>query len=523
MADFPIKKGSGVTPTEKYLARLCDESFLNLWSYPNTFRDEGKKEEGGAGKELCDLLVACDKHLLIFSEKNVPFPESGDLPTDWRRWVTRAVAKSARQVLGAERWIIQNPDRIFVDPLCTQRLPLEMPAENERVIHRIIVTRGASSACKAFFGSGNGSLIISNEKSPILQKPNGISFASDPFRIGDINPGGGFIHILDDFTLPILLRELDTITDFVGYLSEKEAFFRTDRHILAAGEEELLAFYFKSFDEESQRFKFKIEGENSDDPYNAIYIDEGHWEDLTKHPQYILKKEEDAISYMWDKLIEKFTNHMLAGTSIRESFPSEKNDTHEGGVRFMALESRVHRRSLARQLWDAIENAPSDRPTMRAILPSNSRNNTETGYLFLQVPVPDRDEFKEYDFYREFRRNFLHSYCIAMKGKFPNLPRVVGIAMEPPKHYRDRMKSEDILLMEVENWSPEMQQEADEIRKELCIFQDEKMKVGRYSTQEFPEIPKRQRVAKSAKYSTSSNRRERRRKAAIQRRKKPGR
>lgn len=522
MATSPIKKGSGVTPTEKYLARLCDRSFLNLWSYPNAFRDEGKKDEGGAGKELCDLLVACDKHLLIFSEKNVPFPESGDLPTDWRRWVTRAVAKSARQVLGAERWIIQNPERIFVDPFCTQRLPLELPAENERVIHRIIVARGASSACKAFFGGGNGSLIISNERTPILQKPDGISFAYDPFCIGDINPDGGFIHILDDFTLPIILRELDTITDLVGYLTEKETFFRTDRYIRAAGEEELLAYYFRNFDEETQRFRFKIKGEKPDDPYNGIYIDEGFWKGLTKHPQYALKKEEDRISYLWDRLIGQFTKHMLAGTSTRESLSAENIGHHEGGVRHMALESRVERRVLARALWDAIENAPSNRPAMRAILLSKRGDNAKIGYLFLQVPVPDRGEFNEYNSYRDFRKNLLHHYCIAMKGKFPNLPRVVGIAMEPPKHYRDRITSEDILLLEVENWSYNMQKQADEIRMELSIFQDEKLKVGLLSTQEFPEIPNKNGAARSVEYSTSANRRERRTKAAVGRRKKSG-
>ncbi len=163
---------------------------------------------------------------------------------------------------------------------------------------------------------------------------------------------------MDDFTLPIILKELDTITDFVGYLTEKEAFFRTDRYVRAAGEEELLAYYFRCFDEDTQRFTFKIEGEKRDDRCSAVYIAEGFWEGLTTHPQYGLKKEEDRISYLWDRLIEQFTKHMLAGTSTRESLSPENNENHEGGVRLMALESRIERRGLARQLWDAIENAP---------------------------------------------------------------------------------------------------------------------------------------------------------------------
>ena len=57
---------------------------------------------------------------------------------------------------------------------------------------------------------------------------------------------------------------------------------------------------------------------------------------------------------------------------------------------------------------------------------------------------------------------------------------------------------------------------------ELNIFQDNKMKVGQFSTQEFPEIPKTKRADKPLKYSTSANRRERRKKAAIERRRKLG-
>jgi hypothetical protein len=50
-----INRSLGTTPSERYLAKLADRTFLNLWSYPNLFidRKEGAK---GTGKELCDLL-----------------------------------------------------------------------------------------------------------------------------------------------------------------------------------------------------------------------------------------------------------------------------------------------------------------------------------------------------------------------------------------------------------------------------------------------------------------------------------
>ncbi len=71
----------GKTPSERYLARLARKTFLNLWSYPNVYID--KKQNGrGVGKELCDLLVVCGDHVLIFSDKHISWPETDDV--EWR-------------------------------------------------------------------------------------------------------------------------------------------------------------------------------------------------------------------------------------------------------------------------------------------------------------------------------------------------------------------------------------------------------------------------------------------------------
>jgi hypothetical protein len=59
-------KSEGLTESERYLANLCEKSFLSLWSYPNVFRDQGRNEGKGDGKELCDLLVVFDRDVIIF-------------------------------------------------------------------------------------------------------------------------------------------------------------------------------------------------------------------------------------------------------------------------------------------------------------------------------------------------------------------------------------------------------------------------------------------------------------------------
>src|SRR5215211_3226287 len=89
------------THAERYLKRLCDRSFLSLWSYPSIYRDQGNPGKKGAGKEVCDLLVVFENHVIIFSDKDCEFPGSGDLDLDWSRWFRRAITASAKQLWGA--------------------------------------------------------------------------------------------------------------------------------------------------------------------------------------------------------------------------------------------------------------------------------------------------------------------------------------------------------------------------------------------------------------------------------------
>jgi hypothetical protein len=222
---------SGVTSSEQYLDRLCKRSFLSLWSYPNLYRDQGRKNDKGDGKELADHLIIFNEHIIIFSDKSCAFPDSGNVELDWSRWYRRSIEKSAEQASGTERWLLQHPDRIFLDRECTKPLPISI--EPGCRIHKIVVALNASERCKKFFGnSGSGSLVLSAD----------VEGGTKPFHVGNISKSNGFVHILDDVTLDIVLGELDTITDFTDYLSRKEALFRS-RLCMAAGEEELLAYY----------------------------------------------------------------------------------------------------------------------------------------------------------------------------------------------------------------------------------------------------------------------------------------
>jgi len=202
-----IIKSKGTTESERYLAKLADKTFLNLWAWPNVFRDTVVNGHP-AGKELCDLLIVCGDHVIIFSDKNITWPEGKDTDLSWSRWYKRAVKESVRQLKRAEKWISEYPDRVFTDPGCTQKLPIDIPPANHRKVHLVAVALGAHKACSDFFSGDTGSFIIRPSlKGDSHTDKEAPEYA--PFTIGDINPSGSFVHVMNDVTLDIVMKELD--------------------------------------------------------------------------------------------------------------------------------------------------------------------------------------------------------------------------------------------------------------------------------------------------------------------------
>lgn len=240
----PICKSTGATESERYLEKLCRTTFLSLWSYLGVYRDQGKKTASSDGKELADLLVVFGDHVIIFSDKLCEFPD-GEINVSWGRWFRKAILKSANQIYGAERWIRDDPDKLYLDKTCTQPFPIPLPPLDRMKVHRIAVAHGAAEACKKHFDGGSGSLIVCPEiKGREHYEGDGI----EPFYVGLVDPDREYVHVLDDTTLDIILKSLDTVDDFVAYLERKEAFVASGRLKLAMGEEEMLAHYLRHVD-----------------------------------------------------------------------------------------------------------------------------------------------------------------------------------------------------------------------------------------------------------------------------------
>jgi len=469
-----------MTRSEQYLAKLADRAFLNLWSYPNVFNDKKAYAEGD-GKELCDLLVVCGDHVFIFSDKSVAWPPVEDVNLAWSRWYRHAVQRSVKQIRGAQRWLEKFPNRIFLDPKCSQRLPIELPPTKSRKVHGIVVALGAGEACKKYFKGGTGSLAIRpSQKGDAHEK-------SFPFHIGDVDPSGSFIHVFDDATLDIILGELDTAIDLASYLEKKAKLVRAPQFHGAAGEEDLLAYYMVHMNSDGEHDFSKPDGSAWNESDNFV-IAQGQYARMRGDARYTAMKRANEVSYVWDRLIETFTRHMLAGTTIVPDGTKFELSNQELGVRHMALVPRHVRRMYGEGIIDALNLGTQNPRMVRGFFPGPKEKDRSTGFFFMTLKVPSFKLEGGYDDYRLARRKLLEVYAWTFLRKQSNLLRIVGIATEPPSK-PPRGASEDMIYAEAPSeWTEDFVRSIEDARRKLRIAQEGNFREYELDGQEFPEV-----------------------------------
>lgn len=470
-----IERSDGLTPSEKYLKKLCDHAFLSLWSYSGIYRDQ-KQGAKGDGKELCDLLVVFENHIIIFSDKYIEFPDSGNIRLDWSRWYRRAVEDSAKQIFGAERWIKSFPNRLFIDRECTQPFPIQLPNLSETKFHRIVIAHGMAKKCKEYFKGGSGSLIIDNS----IFGDNHTGAVCEPFSIGQVDERKGYVHVFDEITLDMILQQLDTVTDFTNYLNKKEKFL-SHQMVRIPGEEELLAFYLQKLDEDNEHNFFS--------PIENITwtISEGFWENFLNSLERKSQLIADKISYSWDAIIETFNKHILEDTQ-HYAYPSGIVN-QEKTVKFLARESRTRRRMLAKSLYEMLAKTSPSEFAVRVVGPSYKN---DPYYVFLLLP---REKGISENAYREMRRDLLQGYCIAAKQKFPDAEDIVGFATESG---RGEYGSEDLIYLDTKEWDEENQKLADYYHNEVGLLKVVNLSKGK--EYEFPtQLRKKKKIRKRSR------------------------
>lgn len=427
----------GITKTERYLKRLCNKSFLSLWSRAGIYND--KKP----GQEICDVLVVFDNDIIIFSDKHCEFPDTDDDSVNWQRWYRKAIKKSADQLYGAERWIRKFPERIYLDQSASIKFPFDFPPMSKMRIHRIAVAHPIAEACRKHFGGGSGSLHINS-------KCEGDSI---PFTIGQVDSTKGFVHVFDDNSLDIMLTTLDTVPDFVDYLSKKEIAFSRPRMISAPGEEELLGYYFKNADENGKHDFIFPNG----DAHESIFLDDSFWLNFSLHSNRLAQIRANGISYAWDRLIERFATHFSRGTLYEKNVGSLNEQ--EKLLRVLARENRTMRRMLSETIVDFLQKVGTGVRATRVLRPVDG--STETYYVFLALPQTSEKSYSEY---RNFRMTILQDYCAVVKADHEDARFIVGYATESGLPLES---SEDLIYLDTTNWTQKNRDGARELKARL--------------------------------------------------------
>lgn len=468
-----IIKSQGFSKSESLLADLCDKTFLRLWSYLNVFKSDGK--------ELCDLFAVFENHVFLFfvrESKKFDNPEK-DINVQWERWHKEVIQKQMGTLIGAEKYILSS-GKIYLDLKNTIPFPLSIPSENI-IVHKIIVALGAKEACASHSPNNlHGSLAI--RYGTIENEDPTFPFL---LQLNKSNP----IHVFDSHNLEIILNELDTVYDFMAYLSVKEQAIRKYDSVFYCGEEDLLAHYYMNYDESKNSYSIGVADEN----INGIFIEEGEWQSFTNSESYKRRKESNKVSELWDGILQRTCDNALKGTLIgNANLFSGQSAIHE-----MAKEPRFSRRGLSEHMISCIRNFPesiSGFSRHMAFMPSFFKDKA---YVFLQVKFPKDSKDEDH---REKRQSILSIACGAAKNKFPHFNKIIGIGINAPKFSNEN--AEDFVLLNCEKWTDEDRAMYEEDNKGFKFFNSETMKMQTKRITDFPEAeqpPKSIKVARNEK------------------------
>lgn len=445
------------TRTERFLERLCQRSFLRMWAHRSPYRLQKDNKRASQGKELCDLIAVFENDVFLFSDKEIEWKDRTEIGVAWRGWYKRAIAASVKQLAGAERWLRMHPDRVYSNKECTTPLPVALPSAATARFHRIAVAHGSSDACRRLFGGGSGSLML-----------NSMSDSQLPFTVGREGPREGFVHVLDEVTLALILTSLDTLPEFRDYLVAKERLVREGTDILATGEEDLLAIYLKGEDPKQPN----KHGFGDTEGVNVLVVTEGEWTDFESSPEKAARDVANADSYMWDRLIDRFATHSMEGTQQFTSNTSPQQT--ERALRILNAVPRTGRRALAQACYERISTM-GDRPYR--VWGGRSPVDSEPAFTFLAVRSEEGEDYEEY----RKRRLYMLTMCTALSRiRCPQVQTHVGIGQGPI----DNDNSEDVVLIDELAWSKELEAEAISFQEEFGILRQ--VRETRGSTHEYP-------------------------------------
>ena len=312
--DSQIKGNEG----EQFVNQLAFSTFFKYWCYPSP------KLENGNKKEICDLLIIFKDIVIIFSVKNYEFKGNHN------RYFNSTISKATKQINGAYKTLfsrgevyIKHPDKEFQEIF---------PKHSLKKVFRIIVNLGENTKFYPFSSTSNN---------------------------------GDFITLFDKDSFETIIKELDTVPDFIDYIEKREKLFKdkftiilpaeeddfsietqkeffsltenslinNNKTVLLSGtEKDLLAYFFENKREFPEILK--------DETVNGFYlVIDNKWNEFISKKSFENKKEADKISYFVDRFVE---NELLINiTPYREEL-----------AKYLLSFDRLARRSIGESYFD---------------------------------------------------------------------------------------------------------------------------------------------------------------------------
>jgi hypothetical protein len=309
------------------------------------------------------------------------------------------MSTSGEQVHGAER-LLRRLDQVTAADGAGW---LHLPARERRRVHRIAVALGSRGEI--------------------------------PISAGD--SGKGFVHVLDEAALLTLMRELDTISDFVEYLRDTEAFLGKTQ-VVVPGLENLLALYLHR-------------GRNYPDDSDLLLVTDDLWSEVSAKEEFQRKKEADKVSYLWDAMIEHVAETHDSGLTESHGENDDPNPAVERVTRIMARETRFNRRMLSTAFQEFH-------------VPGTSRSRivrSPSGVVYVFLARAGGDE-------RQLRKRELLGRMFIARGLHPDATTVVGIATE--EYAPGAGFSLDVASYHKELWTDEDQALMEDLQRKTGAF-----------------------------------------------------
>lgn len=285
-----------------------------------------------------------------------------------------------------------------------------------------------------------------------------------PFTLNDFNTEKTFVHVFDEYSIDLVIKQTGTISDFLHYLTFKELFIRKYKLSGSMGEENFLAYYLSQNPNllALNEFNFDEIKEYTLSDNNMVFTGEDEWNTYKNSYNCKLRKILLEKSKYWEDLITRFSDGIV-NAKVGEGAELDLA-TQEIAVSALASENISSRALLSDAFKDKFLNVQTNRRSARIIEPIPYKDLL---YVFLLLPINENESNEEYVVKRN---SYSYGYGLVAKYLKPKYTKVIVLATQP---LGSEGRSEGVYFFKYPKvLSYKEKKTAEKLRKEQHIFRE---------------------------------------------------